>query len=189
MHRLLRLAALALGCALAVHAEDSRPFSQTLSPEQKARLGLSNLTAAQLAELDAAVSAYTHGETAVVVQQVEKQADVRVQQAEKKAAETAVADYKKKQEPGVIARSLEIFKRREDEGRIQRFTAHVVGEFRGWQGGTYFPLDNGQVWRQSGAEAIEMPPEKNAEVEIYQSTNGYWRLKYHGAWITVKRLQ
>jgi hypothetical protein len=26
-------------------------------------------------------------------------------------------------------------------------------------------------------------------VEIYKSSNGYWRLKYDGAWITVKRLQ
>jgi uncharacterized protein YegP (UPF0339 family) len=26
-------------------------------------------------------------------------------------------------------------------------------------------------------------------VEIYQSKNGYWRLRFEGAWITVRRLQ
>jgi hypothetical protein len=193
MQRLLRLAALAGCLTLSAYAEDPRPFSQTLTPEQKARLGLSGLSAAQLAELDAAVSAYGHGETTVAVQQAtqqaEQKADVRVQQAEQKAAETAVADYKKKEEPGVIARSLAVFKHKEEEAKIERFTAHVVGQFRGWNGGTYFPLDNGQVWRQSGTESVEMAPEQNAEVEIYQSNNGYWRLRYHGAWITVKRLQ
>jgi flagellar motor protein MotB len=193
MHPLVRIAALAGCLALSAHAEDARPFSQTLTAEQKARLGLSSLSAAQLGELDAAVSAYGRGETAVAVQQatqqVEQRTEERVQQAEKKAAETAVADYKKKQEPGVIARTLEVFKHKQEEDKVERFTAHVVGEFRGWQGGTYFPLENGQVWRQSGTESVEMPPEPNAEVEIYRSKNGYWRLRYHGAWITVKRLQ
>jgi hypothetical protein len=193
MSRPLRVVALFFAAVLIGRAEDARPFSRTLSPEQKARLGLAHLSPEQLAELDAAVNAYTHGQTTVAVEQatkqVERQAEVRVQQAEKKAAETAVADYKKKQEPGVIARSLEIFKHKEEENKREKFTAHVVGQFRGWQGGTYFPLDNGQVWRQSGAENLEMPPVANAEVEIYQSTNGYWRLRYNGAWITVKRLQ
>jgi hypothetical protein len=193
MPGLLRFVVL-IGVVVAMaHAEETRPFTQTLSPEQKSRLGLAGLTPAQLAELDTAVTAYTRGESAAVVQQVtqqvERRAAERVQEAEKKAADAAVADYKKKQEPGVIARSLEIFKRKEEDNKRERFTARVVGEFRGWSGGTYFPLENGQVWRQSGTESNEMPPMPNAEVEIYQSSNGYWRLRYNGAWITVKRLQ
>lgn len=177
-------------------AEPARPFSQTLTPEQKQRLGLAGLTAAQLAELDAAVGAYTRGETTVAVQQavqlVEKKTEEKVQQAEKKAAvaaEVAVADYKKKKEPGVIARAVEAIKGKAEEDKRERFTARVVGEFRGWHGGTYFPLENGQVWRQSGSESNVVPPVPGAEVEIYKSSNGYWRLKYEGAWITVKRLQ
>ena len=71
----------------------------------------------------------------------------------------------------------------------ERVTARVVGEFRGWSGGTYFPLDNGQVWRQVGAESNELPPRRDAVVEIYPSGNGYWRLRFEGAWITVRRLQ
>ena len=43
-------------------------------------------------------------------------------------------------------------------------TLENVGEFRGWNGGTYFPLENGQVWRQAGTENNEMPPVEHAEV-------------------------
>ena len=183
-------------CALVLAgqaAESERVFTETLTAEQKQRLGLDGLSAVQQAELNAAVAAYTHGAKAAAVEQavaqVQQQAQQNVQQAEKKAAAAAVEDYKKKQEPGVIARTLDIFKRKQEEDKRQRFTAHVVGEFRGWQGGTYFPLTDGQLWRQSGTESYELPPVQNAEVEFYQSNNGYWRMKYDGTWITVKRLQ
>ena len=186
--------------AAAFAAQDTRPFSQTLTAEQKERLGLAGLSAAQLVELDAAVGAYTRGETHVAVQQAvqqaEKQAEVRVQQAEKQAEvrvqeakKTAVAEYKKKEEPGVIARTLEVFKHKPTEEAHESFKARVVGPFRGWTGGTYFPLENGQVWRQTGSEVYDMPTVQNAEVEITKSGNGYYRLKYDGEWITVKRLQ
>ncbi len=182
--------------SLVFGAEPVRPFSQTLTAEQKQRLGLAGLTPAQLADLDTVVGAYTRGETAVAVtqavQQVEQKTEAQVQQAEKKAAvaaETAVAEYKKKQEPGLVTRALDAFKGKPEDDKREHFTARVVGDFRGWHGGTYFPLDNGQVWRQSGSESNVVPVVKNAEVEIYRSGNGYWRLKYAGAWITVKRLQ
>ena len=177
-------------------AESAPPFTHTLTAEQKQRLGLANLSPAQLAELDAAIGSYTRGEaTSAVqqaVQQVERKTEEKVLLAEKKAAvaaETAVAEYKKKQEPGVIARALDVFKGKQDADKSERFIGRVVGEFRGWHGGTYFPLDNGQVWRQTGTENNALAPVQNAEVEIYKSSNGYWRLKYGGSWITVKRLQ
>lgn len=174
-------------------AQDPRPFSETLTPEQKQRLGIAGLSPAQLAELDHAIGAYTRGETTVAVQQAvqqaEQRAEVKVQEAKKVAAETAVADYKRKEEPGVVARTLGALKRKETEEVRERFTARVVGPFHGWSGGTYFPLDNGQVWRQTGGEVNDMPTVQNAEVEITKSGNGYYRLKFDGAWITVKRLQ
>ncbi len=209
MSRCVRSLLVAFACVLSAHgATDPRPFTQTLTNEQKQRLGVALLTAAELAELDAAVGAYTRGEATIAVQQavaqverqaevkvqqavqqVEQQAEAKVQQAEKKAAETAVADYKKKEEPGVIARTLERLKTKQSEDTREQFTAKVAGVFRGWQGGTYFPLENGQVWRQAGTESNELAPVQNAEVEIFHSKNGYWRLKYGGDWITVKRLQ
>lgn len=189
--------------AAARAAEPARPFSQTLTAEQIERLGLKTLTAVQLAELDRAIGAYARGESSVAVrqavQQVERQSAAKVQAAETKAqlaeqkaataAQAAVSEYQKKQEPGVIARTLDAFKRKQEDDKIERFTARVVGPFRGWSGGTYFPLENGQVWKQVGSESNEMALVPNAEVEIFQSRNGYWRLRYGGAWITVKRLQ
>jgi hypothetical protein len=180
---------LIFAAAAAVAAETSVPFSQTLNADQKQRLGLAGLTPDQLNDLDAAIAAYTRGETTSAVQQAEQRAEQKVLQAQQKAAETAIAEYKKKQEPGVIARTLDAFKHREEEAKVPEFKSHVVGQFRGWSGGTYFPLENGQVWRQVGTEDVEMPPVQNAEVEIYKSGSGYWRLRYNGAWITVKRLQ
>ena len=194
MKLLLRFVVFSSLLAIFAHAaETERPFTETLTAEQKQRLGLGGMTAEQLAELNSAVAAYTHGaKTAAVEQavaQVQHQADEKVQAAEKKAGDAAVEEYKKKKEPGVIARTLDVFKRRQEEDKVQRFTAHIVGEFRGWQGGTYFPLSDGQLWRQTSTDTYEVPPVKDAEVEFYQSKNGYWRMKYDGAWITVKRLQ
>jgi hypothetical protein len=191
--RCLALLFLALAFVAAHATEPVHPFSRTLTPEQARRLGLGDLTAAQRDALDAAIAAYSRGEATVAVQQAvqqaERQSEEKVEQAQKQAADAAVAEYKKKQEPGVIARTLEVFKRNHDEQNVEHFVARVVGKFRGWSGGTYFPLENGQVWRQSGTEDVEMPPVQNAEVEIYRSGSGYWRLRYNGAWITVKRLQ
>lgn len=179
MHNLFRLVLGAGVFAVVLRAAElPRTFSQSLSAEQRQQLGLANLSPEQLARLDAAIADYNRGETALAVRQ-----------AEKNAATAAVANYKKQEEPGVIARTLDVFKRRQAEDNRERFTSRVVGEFRGWQGGTYFPLENGEVWRQVGTELNEIPPETNAAVEIYRSNSGYWRLKYGGAWITVKRLQ
>ncbi len=190
---LTALAVLGWCGAVARATDEARPFSQTLSAAQQQALGLATLTPEQRTALDAAIAAYARGEKTVAVaaaiQQVERKAEAKVKQAEEKAAATAVAVYKQQSEPGVVARTLEKFKRSEEEAKVERITARVVGAFRGWQGGTYFPLENGQVWRQVGTDIYELPPVPQAEVEIVRSSNGYWRLKYGGGWITVKRLQ
>jgi hypothetical protein len=189
----LALVALALGSVVGRAADDPRPFSETLTAADKQRLGLAAFTPVQLAELDAAIAAYSHGEKTAAVQQAVAQTEravaEKVSSAEQQAAATAVEEYKKKQEPGVIARTLEIFQRKQEEAHRERFTARVVGEFRGWNGGTYFPLADGQVWRQVGTDHYELPPVPNAEIEIFKSSNGYWRLQYGDAWITVQRVQ
>src|SRR5690349_2086557 len=112
MKRLAR-AAIFFAALATVLAEEPRPFSTTLSPADRQRLGLGALTPAQLAELAAAIGAYTRGEKSAAVQQAVAESEARVQaakqeaarqaeekiaQAEKKAATTAVEDYKKKSE-------------------------------------------------------------------------------------------
>lgn len=189
----LRIFAFAVATLIAgARAEQAHAFSQTLNESDKQRLGLTALSPAQLAELDRAVSAYAAGATSSALQEAARESKEKIQEAEKKAAvaaDVAVAEYKKKKEPGVIARTLDAFKHQQEQDKRQRITGHVVGEFRGWSGGTYFPLDNGEVWRQVGSEINELPPASGAQVELFRSSSGYWRLKYGGSWITVKRLQ
>ncbi len=172
---MLHLLAFALLTSWAVAAAES--FTGSLTAEQKRKLGLDQLTPAKLAELDAAIDSYRKsGETIAV----------------KKAAESAVAEYKKKEEPGVITRALEIFKRKVDEEREERITAVVQGKFSGWSGRTVFHLDNGQVWQQARPDSYHTKAVENVAVVIYKSPNGYFRLRVlddTGAWVTVKRVQ
>jgi hypothetical protein len=179
-------------------------FSQSVTTEEKQRLGLAQLSAEQWADLDRAVAVFKRGETGMAVERAlqamaQKTAE-RVETAEKKvqvaepaiAAEAAAARATPGQKPAApsgLARAREVFKKKTAEVPAGRFTAKIAGPFHGWSGGTYFPLENGQVWKQTGTESSEWPLVAAAEVAIYPSGNGYWRLSYQGEWITVKRLQ
>lgn len=156
-------------------------FLDQLTPEQRKRMGLDQLNAGQLAELGAAVEGYRRtGEVAAAQQ----------------AAATAVAEYKQKEEPGVISRALEIFRKSDRQGAPgpaeERITAVLPGKFTGWSGNTLFRLDNGQVWRQASTDSYYSKARENVPVVIYKSPNGYWRLRVlddEGAWVTVRRVQ
>lgn len=179
-------------------------FSQSVTTEDKQRLGLAQLSTEQWADLDRAVAAFQRGETGMAVERAlqamtQKTAE-RVETAEKKvqvaeqeiAAEAAAARATpglKPAAPSGLARAREVFKKKTTEAPAGRFTAKIAGPFHGWSGGTYFPLENGQVWKQTGTESSEWPLVAAAEVAIYPSGNGYWRLSYQGEWITVKRVQ
>jgi hypothetical protein len=177
--------------AAARAAEPSAGFLGSLSPEQRARLGLAGLTAAQAAALDSAVEAYARQGSAATATQSSPVSTAPARSVG--AAPAAIADAPPASRSSKIAPAAPVPKaaapvRRTDDA-VERFTAVVVGPFRGWSGGTYFPLANGQVWRQVGTESNELPLREGAEVEIYQSKNGYWRLSFEGVWITVRRLQ
>ena len=156
----------------------SDSFLGKLSPEQKRRMGLDQLSPAQLAELDEAVQQYRRDGVVTAAQE---------------AAATAVAEYKKKEEPSVISRALDLFRRKQEEEKEQqvRFTATVVGKFTGWEGRTVFTLDNGQVWRQQGSDVYATKSQENPAVLLYKAKSGHWRLQLieEGAWITVVRIK
>lgn len=151
-------------------------FFDRLTPEQKRRMGIDRLAPAQLAELAAAIEQYR-----------KDSADAAAQQA----AATAVERYKKKEEPGVVSRALDLFRRQQDEAKQERFTATLSGKFSGWEGRTLFVLDNGQVWRQDGSEIYSVPPAQNVPVLLYKARSGRWRLQLieEGAWVTVTRVK
>jgi hypothetical protein len=173
-------------------ADTAAGFLNSLTPDQRMRLGLGSLTPAQAAELEAAVEAYARGPGAPAADDAKTKPGASPQSAPASAAvpvapaaRATVPRGAPKSTPRVNAPVAPA--KSEEAG--ERFTARVIGPFRGWSGGTYFPLENGQVWRQVGTESNELPVRQNAEVEIYQSRNGYWRLSFEGAWITVRRLQ
>ena len=150
-------------------------FLDTLTPAQKKQMGLDQLTPAQAAAINEAVAHYQAGDVAVLTQQ---------------AADTAVAEYKAKQEPGVVTRAINLFKQRQEEQELERRMCHIQGEFAGWSGGTLFTLDNGQVWQQVGSDVYYIPPVADAVVELRKSPSGYHRLYLSdGRWITVKRVR
>lgn len=152
-------------------------FLSTLTNEEKDRLGLNQLTPAQQEALNKAVEAYRSKTEAIAVSA---------------AKEEAVAEYKKSEEPSVIKRALDMFKTKQEEDRQERFTALIVGEFRGWTGRTVFRLDNGQIWRQAASDTYITKPQTDVQVAVYKSKSGYWRLRMLddvGAWVTVERLK
>lgn len=172
---------LAAFCLMALPLAAAPSFIESLSPEQKKRLGLDQLTPAQQAELGAAIEQYRKtGEVAAA------------QQAAQQAAATAVAEYKKKEEPGVVTRALEVFRRKTEEAKQERITGVLTDKFYGWTGRTLFRLDNGQVWRQSQPDTYSTKAAENVPVVIYKGPSGYWRLRVlddEGAWVTVQRVQ
>jgi hypothetical protein len=182
---------LAFGFALSSISLLAAPpsFSASLSPAERERLGLAGFSSEQLAALDAAVAAYHAGQPIASGKSATAAAPLAALPAQVAPASTpviaskpATASRRTVETPAAAASS------RTSGVDKERVTARVVGEFRGWSGGT-ISLDNGQVWRQVGAESNELPPRRDAVVEIYPSGNGYWRLRFDGAWITVRRLQ
>ena len=153
-------------------------FLDGLSAEQKTRLGLDHLTPAQATAIDEAVERYKGGEVTALKQQ---------------AAAQAVADYKAKQEPVVVAQAVDSYKQQQKSAPgpgNERIACHIQGSFTGWSGHTLFTLDNGQVWRQAGSEVYVVPAVEDAIVEIRKAPSGYYRLYLSdGRWITVQRVR
>jgi hypothetical protein len=150
-------------------------FLSSLSPEKKQELGLAGLTPEQAAGVDAAVEGYLQPQTAAVA---------------KKAADTAVIEYRAKQEPVIVEQAVTKAKQREAEDRVEKFSSKIIGRFSGWGGQTLFALDNGQVWQQTGSEVYSVNPVENPLVEIRRAPSGHHRLYLpDGTWITVKRVR
>ncbi len=169
------LLAVAVALAVPLAAADPPRFSGTLAPAERAALGLDKLTPAELAALDAAVESYRRAGEAG---------------AAERAAQTAVADYRRREEPKQVARAVARERREQADRQTERIEANIVGPFSGWDGRTVFALDNGQVWRQVDPDVYYTSPTAGAPVEIVRSKYGSFRLHLkNGAWVTVTRLR
>lgn len=79
----------------------------------------------------------------------------------------------------------------EDVQDRTEISSRIVGEFRGWDGGTEFVLENGQVWKQVDIGRLSTPKLSNPAVTIRSGALGAWRLKIEGynAFAQVRRIK
>lgn len=151
-------------------------FSQAVRPEEFAAAGLTKLSAEERARLDALVAAYKSGALAAAHAEVAKAAAAV---AEVVAAKASVAAKSKPAGEGFLAKAKVLLTpgTEVEYGTVQ---TKLLGEFRGWQTGTVFNLENGQRWRvESGS--YNTPPEAGPlKVRIVPGLMGSFFLEIEG---------
>jgi hypothetical protein len=69
--------------------------------------------------------------------------------------------------------------------------SRIAGRFDGWNGGTRFELENGQVWQQDESASLTINPVENPVVTIDPAFMNTWRLRVDGynQRVKVKRIK
>lgn len=178
--RILGILAFVALTAFAV-AEETR-FTESLTADDLAKAGLSQLTPEQRQRLDELVAAYKNGQlaaaqkAAVDAQKAKDEALAAKQKAEKEAkeAKAEVAESKKATKGFFAKAKVLLVPGTKIEYAVVKST--IVGKFEGWDGYTVFPLANGQYWRVANSgEHFFTPPMKDVEVEITPAAlGGFW---------------
>lgn len=164
---------LVIGCffaAVGVMAKDG--FWAALTPEQRAAAGIEHLTPAQRAALDALAERFVEAQTIheVTAARERTRAEVKATlEAEKKARIGF--------EPGPTD--------------LDAIRTRIMGEFRGWEKGTVFRLENGQIWAVADNEIRAFALRRDPDVEIRPAAFGTWKLHLlpEGLWVRVKRVK
>ena len=147
-------------------------FSERLTPEERQRAGLDQLTPAQLEALNALVKR-DHDQGEKVVRE-KLRAEVRKEVSDEVKKQTKVEARKEEEE------------RRTAEVRI---LSRIQGSFSGWSGNTIFKLENGQVWRQAETGDYYTKPTDSPAV-LLEKVFGGWRLyDQNGGWVKVVRIK
>ena len=79
----------------------------------------------------------------------------------------------------------------EDSGAREVVTSNIIGEFKGFGGGTTLKLENGQTWQVESGELTGIKAMSNPKVTIRPGLIGGWRLQVDGynSVAKVKRVQ
>jgi len=209
--RFLSLLVVPLFFAGAATASD--PFIDGLSPEEREAIGLSALTPAQQAALERAVERYVAGRseeavvdaTAEVRSELTEQINEREQELAAKEMELAA----KEEELVVVKAELE--KKTDeavavDEGadtslldrarvlltpgtkvEFATIESRLAEPFRGWEKGTLFRLENGQVWQVQDSKKYWSPREEAGKpVTIEPGSFGSFFMRLDGVRSTPK---
>ncbi len=177
--RVLAFAALSL---LAVSAAAQVPIEQAMSAEERAASGIDQLSASQLAALNAWLSGQrasattaSAGTTATPAPVDRGPPVVRHARREGEPAPTeqpALADA-----PPVVARV-----RDQESGadKIKRVDSRLVGDFDGWREGLVFILENGQHWQVLDRESYRTRSQSQPGVNLRRSMLGTWMFRING---------
>lgn len=164
-------ALLALGLSLPLMAAEFRGLEREMSPAERARTGVDQLSAEQRAALDAWLQ-QRFGSTPVATS------------APAAAPATTAMDAR-----AALSDASQIgFSHY--TGKREEFSARIVGSFRGWSGRTLFRLDNGQVWQQSESGSYDLNLD-NPEVRLRPKAMGSWMLvlKHNNRGVRVRRVE
>jgi hypothetical protein len=188
-------------------AADEAPFVTGLSPEERAAIGLDALTPEQRAALESAVERYVAGRSETLA--AETTSDVRsslaAEEEKRRQAEAALAAAQAElalKEQEVAAKEQEIVAARENESsllerakvlltpgtQIEYATVNSTlrDEFKGWNEGTIFRLENGQNWRVSSGEYWSPREAAGKAVAIEPGAFGSFHMRIEGIRPTPK---
>lgn len=78
-----------------------------------------------------------------------------------------------------------------DSAARSDISSNIIGEFKGFGGGTIFKLENGQIWQVESGELGGIKAMTNPKVTIRPGLIGGWRLQVEGynSVAKVKRIQ
>lgn len=138
-------------------------FTSTLTDEEMGATGIGGLSPAQLARLNALVERYKAGEVA-------REVDVAVKVAREEGNQEA--------------------RRRTMRQEKLYVESRIVGDISGWEGGTMFHLENGEIWQQSNQERYYYGRVKNPKVVIKEAgLSGNWMFIEGFPPLRVRRVQ
>lgn len=161
-------------------------FSRSVAAEDYAAAGLSKLSSEEIARLDALVRAYKTGaleaarQAALAAEKARADAERRAAKAEADArAEAAKVAGKKSDEGGFLSRA-KVLLRPGTEVEYSTIHSRIAGEFRGWERGTVFTLENGERWQVTSDDSYTASRLAEPAVTIEPGTLGSFWLRVEG---------
>lgn len=176
------VALLALGLSVPLMAAEFRGLEREMSPADRARTGVDQLSAEQRAALDAWLQ-QRFGSTPAASSAPTAAASGAAPAAASAPAASAMDARAALSDASQIGFS-------HYTGKREEFSARIVGSFRGWSGRTLFRLDNGQVWQQSESGSYDLTLD-NPEVRLRPKAMGSWMLvlKHNNRGVRVRRVE
>lgn len=207
---------LCFGLLCFARAADDTPFVSGLSASERASIGLDDLTPQQRAALEQAVERYVTGRSEVLVAEAATAAatvarselveEINQQEQKRQEAESALAAAQA--ELAAKEKEAEAAQQREtdaaeanDRSLLERaavlltpgtkiefatVNSTLINEFKGWNVGTLFRLENGQVWRVSSGKYWAPREAAGKVVSIEPGSFGSFHMRFEGIKPTPK---